>query len=100
MIFIGRIDFLILRVTIVQRKIATPVRTMAPAGAILAKYEMTIPDTIDAIAIPIEMIAVFLNPLPNSIAVIFGRTISADIKRTPTSLMDVTTVIAASTIKM
>jgi mannose/fructose/N-acetylgalactosamine-specific phosphotransferase system component IIC len=60
---------------------------------------MTIPHTTDTIAIPIEIIAVFLKPLPNNIAVIFGSTISADIKRTPTSLIDVTTVIAASTMK-
>ena len=83
-----------------HKNIAILVRTIAPAGATFARYDIMIPNTTDAIAIPIEIIAVFLNPLPNNIAVIFGSTISADIKRTPTNLIEVTTVSAASTIKM
>jgi hypothetical protein len=61
---------------------------------------MIIPNTTDTTAIPTEITAVFLKPFPNNIAVILGRTINADIKRTPTNRIDVTTVIAASTMKI
>ena len=43
----------------------------------------------------IEMIAVCLNPFPYIIAVTFGITNKAEINKTPTNWIDVTTVIPA-----
>ena len=65
----------------------------------LTIYETIIPNKTDPIDLEIEIRAVFLNPKPNSIAVMLGRTINADIRRTPTIRIDVTTVSAANTIK-
>ena len=42
-----------------------------------------------------EIIAVDLNPFPYIIAVTFGSTNKAEINKTPTSCIDVTTVIPA-----
>ena len=57
------------------------------------------PLTTEITEILIDMKTVFLNPLPNCIAVIFGITISAEINSIPTSLIEVTTVIDARTTK-
>jgi len=45
--------------------------------------------------IAIDTRTVFLNPIPNIMAVMLGITISAEINSIPTSLNDVTTVIDA-----
>ena len=58
---------------------------------------MIIPDVTEKIDIDTDIPTVFLKPLPNIIAEIFGITMSAEIKRMPTSLIETTTVIAART---
>ena len=63
-------------------------------------YETKIPATTEKIEKLIEIIAVCLNPFPYIIAVTLGITNRAEINKTPTSWMDVTTVIPAiNTIK-
>ena len=68
------------------------VRTIVPPGARFATYEITIPITTDETAIIIDINAVFLNPFPNIIAVMFGITINEEISRTPTKRSDAITV--------
>jgi hypothetical protein len=58
---------------------------MIPPGAKFIMYDITIPPNTDKTAIIIDINAVFLNPLPNIIAVMFGITINEDISSTPTS---------------
>ena len=62
--------------------------TMVPPGAKFIKYDVTMPPNTDETAIIIDIIAVFLNPFPNIIAVMFGITINDDINRTPTKRSD------------
>lgn len=66
-------------------------RTIVPPGARFATYEITIPINTDETAIIIDIKAVFLNPFPNIIAVMFGITINEDISRTPTKRRDAIT---------
>ena len=58
---------------------------------------MIIPNTTENTDIAHEIKIVFLNPLPNINAVIFGITINEEISKTPTSLMDAIMVILART---
>lgn len=71
------------------------INTIVPAGVISKRYEMIIPATTENIEKLIEIIAVCLNPLPYIIAVTFGITKRAEISKTPTSCIEVTTVIPA-----
>ena len=56
---------------------------------------MTIPNTTENTDVAQERNMVFLNPLPNISAVIFGITISDEISKTPTSLIEAIMVILA-----
>ena len=56
---------------------------------------MIIPTTTEKIEKLIDIMAVCLNPLPYIIAETFGITNSAEINRTPTSWIEVTTVSPA-----
>lgn len=98
LIFLDRMDLNVQRIKILPIRTPTLTRTIEPAGEMLAMYEAIIPNTTDPIDKEIEIKAVLLNPKPNSIAVILGRTINADIRRTPTKRIDVTTVTADNTI--
>ena len=60
-------------------------------------YEETIPPITDKTAMIMDISAVFLNPFPNVIAVIFGITINDEISKTPTNRNEVITVTLAST---
>ena len=71
--------------------------TIVPPGAKFIRYEVTIPPITDNIAMMMDINAVFLKPLPNIIAVIFGITINDEISKTPTSRNEVIMVILAST---
>ena len=73
--------------------------TMVPPGAKFIMYDITMPPNTDETAIIIDINAVFLNPFPNVIAVIFGITINEDINRTPTKRSDEITARLARTIK-
>jgi hypothetical protein len=64
---------------ILHRRTPTLTMIIEPEGVMLAIYEAIIPNKTDPIDIEIEIRAVFLNPKPNSIAVMLGRTINADI---------------------
>ena len=70
--------------------------TIVPPGAKFIMYEVTIPPITDKTAMIMEINAVFLNPFPNVIAVIFGITISDEISKTPTNRNEVITVTLAS----
>lgn len=72
---------------------------MVPPGAKFIMYDITMPPNTDETAIIIDINAVFLNPFPNVIAVIFGITINEDINRTPTKRSDEITARLARTIK-
>ena len=63
-------------------------------------YEITIPVNTDKMPIETDIIAVFLKPFPNIMAVIFGITINDDISSTPTNRIDVMTTMLAGTMKM
>ena len=54
----------------------------------------------DKMPIETDIIAVFLKPFPNIMAVMFGITINDDISSTPTNRIDVMTTMLASTMKM
>ena len=54
----------------------------------------------DKMPIETDIIAVFLKPFPNIMAVMFGITINDDISRTPTNRIDVMTTMLAGTMKM
>lgn len=73
--------------------------TMVPPGAKFIMYDITMPPNTDETAIIMDINAVFLNPFPNVIAVIFGITINEDINRTPTKRSDEITARLARTIK-
>ena len=62
-------------------------------------YDITMPPNTDETAIIIDINAVFLNPFPNIIAVMFGITINEDINRTPTKRRDAITARLARPIK-
>ncbi len=70
-------------------------RTIVPAGVISNTYDTSMPETTENIEKHIESSAVCLNPLPYIIAVTFGITKRAEISKTPTSCIEVTTVIPA-----
>ena len=61
---------------------------MTPPGAKFVMYDTTMPNNTDETAITIDIKAVFLNPFPNIIAVMFGITINEDISSTPTRRSD------------
>ena len=69
--------------------------TIVPPGAKFIMYEVIIPPITDKTAMIMEINAVFLNPFPNVIAVMFGITINDEISRTPTSRNEVITVTLA-----
>jgi hypothetical protein len=73
---------------IVPRRKNTVKRTIVPPGARFAMYEITIPTNTEETAIIIDIIAVFLNPFPNIMAVMFGITINDEISKTPTKRSD------------
>jgi hypothetical protein len=73
--------------------------TMVPPGAKFIMYDITMPPNTDETTIIMDINAVFLNPFPNVIAVIFGITINEDINRTPTKRSDEITARLARTIK-
>jgi hypothetical protein len=83
----------------VTRNITIETSTIVPPGAISHIYENIIPISTEQTAIIIDPIAVFLNPFPSIMAVILGITINEEIKSTPTNLIEVITVILASTMK-
>jgi hypothetical protein len=82
-------------IPIVHANIPIANNTIVPAGVISKIYEISIPATTENIEKLIEIIAVCLNPLPYIIAVTFGITNRAEINKTPTSCIEVTTVIPA-----
>ena len=86
-------------VLITARKTVTEIMTIVPPGAKFITYDITIPPITDRAAVKIDINNVFLNPLPNIIAVIFGITINEEISKTPTSRTEVITVTLASTMK-
>lgn len=69
--------------------------TIVPAGVISKIYETKIPVTTEKTEKQIESSAVCLNPFPYIIAVMLGITNNAEINKTPTSWMEVTTVSPA-----
>ena len=73
--------------------------TMVTPGAKFITYDITMPPNTDETAIIIDINAVFLNPFPNIIAVMFGITINEDINRTPTKRSDAITARLARPIK-
>ena len=73
---------------ILPSRIAIEKMTIVPPGAKFIIYDVTMPPKTDETAIIIDIIAVFLNPFPNIIAVMFGITINEDISRTPTKRSD------------
>src|SRR6476646_4650721 len=81
------------------RKIAVAVRTIAPLGAIFIMKETIMPTITEQADTPQDMIAVFLNPLPIVIAVMFGSTMRDDMSNTPTNFIDAMTVTLAITMK-
>lgn len=72
---------------------------IVPLGAELAMYDRNMPITTEVIEMSIEISTVFLNPVPNIMAVIFGITISEEMSKTPTNLMEAITVKLARTMK-
>lgn len=58
---------------------------------------MTIPNTTEKTDTAQEINIVFLNPLPSINAVMFGTTISDEISKTPTSLIEAIMVMLART---
>lgn len=72
---------------------------IVPLGAELTRYDRNMPITTEVIEMSIEISTVFLNPVPNIMAVIFGITISEEMSKTPTNLMEAITVKLASTMK-
>jgi hypothetical protein len=57
------------------------------------------PDTTEIIEMKTEISEVLLKPAPNIIAVILGITISEEISRIPTNLIEAITVKLARTMK-
>lgn len=72
---------------------------IVPLGAELTMYDRNMPITTEVIEMSIETSTVFLNPVPNIMAVIFGITISEEMSKTPTNLMEAITVKLARTMK-
>src|SRR5579883_1145717 len=70
------------------------IRTIIPPGATLNTYEDNIPTTEENTEKLIEIIAVCLKPLENSMAVTFGTTIRDDVSNIPTSCIELTTTMA------
>lgn len=83
----------------VIRNTKTEIRTIVPLGAEFSIYDNTIPDTTETIDMKTEINAVLLKPVPNIMAVIFGITISEEISKIPTSLIEAITVTLARTMK-
>ena len=107
MVVIGTVnfDYLLLSFLIedftenVIRKTKTEIRTIVPLGAEFSIYDNTIPDTTETIDMNTEIKAVLLKPVPNIMAVIFGITISEEISKIPTNLIEAITVTLARTMK-
>ncbi len=72
---------------------------IVPLGAELTMYDRNMPITTEVIEMSIEISTVFLNPVPNIMAVIFGITISEEMSKTPTNLMEAITVKLARIMK-
>jgi hypothetical protein len=83
----------------VIKKTKTESRTIVPLGAEFSIYDNTIPDTTETIDMKTEINAVLLKPVPNIMAVIFGITISEEISKIPTNLIEAITVTLARTMK-
>ena len=83
----------------VIKKTKTEIRTIVPLGAEFNIYDNTIPDTTETIDMNTEINAVLLKPVPNIMAVIFGITISEEISKIPTNLIEAITVTLARTMK-
>ena len=86
---------LVARIPIVPAKRPIDIKTIVPAGVISKTYETRIPTTTEKIENEMERSAVCLNPFPYIIAVTLGITKSAEISKTPTSWIEVTTVTPA-----
>lgn len=83
----------------VIRKTKTEIRTIVPLGAEFSIYDNTIPDTTETIDMNTEINTVLLKPVPNIMAVMFGITISEEISKIPTNLIEAITVTLARTMK-
>jgi hypothetical protein len=81
------------------RNIPIEIRTIVPPGDKLRIYDIVIPDNTENTPTKADINAVFLNPFPNIIAVMFGITVNEEISSTPTNRIDVITVILARTTK-
>lgn len=75
------------------------ISAIVPLGAELTMYDRNMPITTEIIEMSIEISTVLLNPVPNIMAVIFGITISEEMSKIPTNLMEAITVKLARTMK-
>src|ERR671915_1083460 len=83
----------------VKRKIEIEINTIVPLGAELNKYDEVMPKMTETTDTTTEIRAVLLNPLPSIIAVMLGITISDEISKIPTNLIEAITVKLARIMK-
>lgn len=75
------------------------ISTIVPLGAELSMYDRVIPSITEIIDMSTEISTVLLNPVPIIIAVILGITISEEMSKIPTNLIEAITVKLARTMK-
>lgn len=75
------------------------ISTIVPLGAELSMYDRVIPSITEIIDMSTEISTVLLNPFPIIIAVILGITISEEMSKIPTNLIEAITVKLARTMK-
>ena len=75
------------------------ISTIVPLGAELSMYDRVIPSITEIIDMSTEISTVLLNPVPIIIAVILGITISEEMNKIPTNLIEAITVKLARTMK-
>lgn len=83
----------------VKRKIEIEISTIVPLGAELKMYDEVMPQMTETTDTTTEIRAVLLNPLPSIIAVMLGITISDEISKIPTNLIEAITVKLARIMK-
>lgn len=83
----------------VKRKIEIEINTIVPLGAELKMYDEVMPQMTETTDTTTEIRAVLLNPLPSIIAVMLGITISDEISKIPTNLIEAITVKLARIMK-
>lgn len=83
----------------VKRKIEIEISTIVPLGAELNMYDEVMPQMTETTDTITEIRAVLLNPLPSIIAVMLGITISDEISKIPTNLIEAITVKLARIMK-